>query len=330
MGSNVNSYGVQVTSNTAFNTKYLIYDVNVIQSLKEFLCDKTFLNQIQRLFTNPNDFINSLKYYPLKADAFVQNSSYQILKIGNVPTTIGARKVNYISKSIRIASMRVNPKYNNFMDYDPYTKVELFVPYFSFLSLPTNEVMGKTIDLYLSIDFDTGMGTLYIQVEGRVIMTTSQKLGIDIPIGSSNLNEVVKDNIANAVKTTAGIAMMTYGGGSKMTGALLTAKGLSMAVTSGIDAVTNSVVRYTRGNMTGGSDMLGSPTSVFLVITRPNAVRIDSNYNRIKGKPLGDIRSLGSLNGFTQVDQIHIKNIPNALEEELNEIEQLLKTGVEL
>ena len=215
------------------------------------------------------------------------------------------------------------------MDFEPYTKVELYVPYFSFMSLPVNEVMGKTIYIYLSIDFDSGIGTIYIECGGKVIMANSTKLGIDIPLGASNLNEVVKDNFANGLKVVSGIVTMAVAPTGKMTGALLTAKGLSMAVTSGIDAVSNSQVRYTRGSLTGGTDMLASPNSVYAIITRPNPITISSNYNKVKGKPLGEVKTLSTLRGFTIVEQIHLNGFDDALDEEVKEIEKLLKEGVE-
>ena len=117
----------------------------------------------------------------------------------------------------------------------------------------------------------------------------------------------------------------------KLTGAMLATKGLSMAVTSGVDAVFGSQIRYTRGSMTGGNDMCASPTSIYAVITRPNPIPIvDADYNHVKGKPLGDIKVLSTLRGFTIIDQIHLHDFPNALEEEMKEIETLMHSGIEL
>lgn len=329
MGSYV-SGGTILPNPTAFNTKYRLTSIYDVQRLKQLLCDDTFIDNFKLLFNNPSDYINSLKFYPFSLNYFI-NMSYSRVKLGKIDTDIFGYEVRSIYKYYTIATINITPRYNNFMDYEPYTKVELYVPYFGFISVPTNEVMSKQVVLKLGVDFDTGIGTLYIEVDNRVIMTQSQKLGIDIPFGATNFNEIVKDNIANGIKTTAGIVMLAVGGGvGKTAGAVLTAKGLTMAVTSGVDAVTGSTIRYTRGSLTGGTDMLASPTSVYAIITRPNAVAITSDYNNIKGKPLGDIRVLSTLRGFTTVEQIHLKDMPDALDEEMNEIESLLREGVEL
>ena len=330
MSKSVNT-GYQELAITGFNYKYIISNLD-IDALKTLLCSKTFLNQLSLLFANPSDYINSLKYYPfnVQTSGFVTTGGSERLKLGVINTEITGGAVRSIQKQVRLTSFSIAKKYYNFLDYEPYTKVELYIPYFGFISLPVNEVIGNIVNIYLSVDFDTGIGTIYIDCNGKVIMTTSTKLGLDIPMGASNLNEVVKDNLANALKVTAGIVTMAVAPTGKMTGALLTAKGLSMAVTSGIDAVADSQVRYTRGTLSGGTDMLASPTSIYAIITRPNPIPITSDYAHVKGKPLGDIRMLSTLHGFTIVDQIHVRGIPDALNDELKEIESLLKEGVEL
>lgn len=327
MGSGV-ATGNQAFANAYFNTKYILPTISSVDELKDLLCNPNFVDQLNFLFKNPSDFVNGIKYYPFAISTFL-GSTAESLKIGGQTTTISANKVTSIAKRVEVTHFTVPRSYNNFMDFEPYTKIEMYVPYFSFMNLPVNEVMGKTVYVYLSVDFDTGVGTIYIEVDGKVIMTDSAKIGIDIPMGSSNMKEVIKENIANALKVTAGIVTMAVAPAGKISGALLTAKGLSMAVTSGIDAVTGSEVRYTRGSLTGGTDMLASPTSVYLIITKPNAVPINpSSYTQLKGKPLGQIRELSSVSGLTVVEQIHLAGFDTALRSEVEEIESLLHEGV--
>lgn len=320
-----------------FNTKYLVA-ASYMPALKSILCDKTFWDNFSALFTDYSDFINNIKYYPFNVREFVTvNPDSSIIKLGNTNldgNEIRGAEVIQILKNIQIGYITIPKRFNNFLDYEPFTKIELYVPYFSFISLPPNEVIGKTVYLYLSVDFDTGLGTLYIQVDGRVIMTSTAKLGIDVPIGSSNVNDVAKENLANGVKLVAGIVTMVAGGvagaGEKVSGTLLMTKGVSMAVTSGVDMITNSTIRYSRGSLTGGTDMFASPTSIYAVVTRPNPVEIDSNYNHVKGRPLGDIKVLSTLRGFTIVEDVHLEGFDTALDEELKDIENQLHAGIYL
>ena len=326
MGTSVNT-GTQNYADAYFNSKYVLGTLSDVYELKNLLCNPTFIDQLNFFFTNPSDFVNSIKYYPFNISSFCGLSGTYI-KLGDKTTSVSGARITSIAKRLQIASFFVSRNKNNFMDFEPYTKIEMYIPYFGFYNLPVNEVMGKTVYVYLSVDFDTGIATIYIATSSAVIMTATSKLGIDIPLGASNMKEVVKDNIENALKLTAGIVTMAVAPAGKVTGALLTAKGLGMAVTSGIDAVFGSEVRYTRGTMTGGMDMLASPTSIYLIITYPNAVDVDSSYTRLKGKPCGEIRSLIGLTGFTTVEQMHLEGFSNALNSELQEIESLLHEGV--
>ena len=328
--SNLNIQPLPI-SITAFNTKYVLRDTSDIRKIKNKLCDQTFLNDLSLLFSNPSDYVNGIKYYPFNVANFVGAQYKSLFQLGlTYILDVHCKRFPTVTTAVLMAYINIPRKFNNFMDYEPYTKIELYVPYFGFLNLPVNEVMGKRVYVYMGVDFDSGVGTIYLVVDNIAIMTSSTKLGIDIPLGASNLNQIVKDNMANGMKVVAGIASMALMGSGKIAADLLAVKGLTTAVTSGIDTVNNLQVRYTRGSTTGGYDMLASPRYVYAIITRPNPVPIDSEYNRLKGKPLGEIKVLSQLRGFTIIDQIHLQNMPNALDEEMNEIEELLKRGVEL
>ena len=52
-----------------------------------------------------------------------------------------------------------------------------------------------------------------------------------------------------------------------------------------------------------------------------------NKYNSFVGYPSNVTKLVGDLNGYTEIDSIHLENV-NATENELNEIERLLKMGV--
>ena len=325
MGTSVPSSINQPFPNTSFNTKYQV-NFSQLTTLKTLLCDQSFLDRLSLLFRSPSDFINGIKYYPFSFDLIGRLSASQELYLGGrIETGIEAKQVVSIYNNVKIADIEIRREYNNFLDYEPYTKVELFVPYFSFIELPTNEVMGKTVSLYLSVDFDTGIGTLYVQIEGRVIMVTTAKLGIDIPLGSTNYNEVIKDVINNSIK--GGIGVVASIASENFAGAL------AIGVKTASQNIFGSTKRYSRGTLSGGSGMLASPTSIYAVITRPNSLMTDAQlekYSKVKGRPLEATLVLSQLHGFTIVGEVHLNDMPNALDEEMKEIETLLKKGVEL
>ena len=64
----------------------------------------------------------------------------------------------------------------------------------------------------------------------------------------------------------------------------------------------------------------------YLIITRPKPAEAD-NFNKFYGKPSNKTVRLSSCSGYTRVKDVHVDNIV-ATDNELSEIEQLLKEGV--
>ena len=176
----VTETGSQVLANSYFNEKYK-FTLDNLWKLRNLLVSDTFFSNVDLLFANPSDYINSVKCYPFNLSIISRLGNSKTLKIGKVTANnIIVPPLSQIAKKLLLGKITCLRKYNNFLDYEPYTKVEMYIPYFGFVSIPTNEVMGNQIYIYLSVDFDTGIGTVYIEVEGKVIMTVSQKLGIDM------------------------------------------------------------------------------------------------------------------------------------------------------
>ena len=64
----------------------------------------------------------------------------------------------------------------------------------------------------------------------------------------------------------------------------------------------------------------------YLIITRPKPA--EANYfNEFYGRPSNKTVKLSSCSGFTRVKDVHIERI-NATDDELSNIENLLKEGV--
>lgn len=84
-------------------------------------------------------------------------------------------------RNIVIYGGRINipNKYNNFLDYEPYTTVEIYIPFIGYVELPTDLVMGKQIDLAYDINIETG-------VANAILMND-----FDVTIGNDNENEEV-------------------------------------------------------------------------------------------------------------------------------------------
>ena len=307
--------------------------------LASSLLNTNFFDNVKDLFTDKAQFVNSIKWYPFALSNFLTiDATESDLELGGTTPTWGGvqtypvkiKKVTAILTHVLIASVVIDTEFDNFMDYEPYTTAQIYLPYLGFYALPIKDCMGRTVNVYYSIDFDTGQATAYLETDNRVIMTVSGKIGIDIPLGSGNASEIARKNFENSVKILA--SGLAIGGGimtGNLAGSLLAVKGGETAITSGVNFITDNQRHYQRGTLSGGQDILPSPTSVYVVIYRPQPNDVDiTEYCHIKGKPLGETRQLSELEGFTTVEEIHLEGFTDALKSEIDEIESLLHQGV--
>lgn len=340
--ANIVNTGASLTVQS-FNTKAILpYGTG---QLAPALLNTNFFDNVKDLFADKAQFINSIKWYPFDLSNFmdIADSLSDLTLGGTTPKWGGTvtypvkiKAVSNILTYVRIASLDIPRLYENFLDYEPYTNAQIYLPYLGFYALPIKDCMGRTIRVYYSIDFDTGQCTAYVQTtgaDGRVIFTASGKIGIDIPVGSENASAIAQKNFENSVKLLA--SGLAIGGGimsGNLAGSLLAVKGAETALSTGVNFVTDNQKHYQRGTLSGGQDALPSPTNVYVVIYRPKInATFKTNINefaKLKGRPLGQVKTLSNLTGFTTVEEIHLEGFGDALKTEVDEIESLLHEGV--
>ena len=334
--------------------KLAVLDATGVDNLGSSLNNSNFVDNLVKAFTSQSQYINSLRWYPFDLSNFMTVASEESnLTLGGHEAKWGGT-VTYNTKcklvdsdsvlrAVLVGVIDVDSYYGDFLDYEPYTTGQIYLPYLGFYALPLKDCMGKRLYVYYAVDFDTGMATAYVEVDDdytvndRVILTASGKIGIDIPIGQTNANEIAKSNFENSVKIVA--SGLAIGGGvyanrmagKSVAGGLIAMKGVETAMSSGVNFVTSQQQHYSRGSMSGGRDMICSPTNIYIVLYRPKSI-YDGNellsYAKLKGRPCGNVYTLSELTGFTTVNEVHLEGFNHALSSELEEIESLLHQGV--
>lgn len=310
-----------------FNSMYALTRDQVNSLLSE-LNTSTFIDNIQLLFETPVENLVSLRCYPFDANARQPASIGDSQIVVNVVTmqTKGKYLGNITQPMISLGSLTVPARFGNFLDYAPFTKVEMYLPYIGFVNLDTNEVMGKTLSIKYAVDYMTGMGTAFVTADGVMIYTGEGKVGVDVTLGGRNSAEIVKNNLMTGINTAGGIASTAaaIGTGGIAAGAMVGMKTLA--------STTASVIQGNQGHVTKGS--IGSsangfyaPQNAYLIITRPTPAE-PATYASVYGRPSGKTEQLQTLTGYTVVDSVHVEGITNGTQDEVTEIERLLKSGV--
>lgn len=182
--------------------------------------DNIILNKF--LTNNPIDAIVSLKKYPVKHIPHTGNR--HPLKLGKVQIATTGFDMPYSSFMYLFKPIKVFPRFgNSFLDYAPYTTLDLYIPFCGTIQLDPNDVMGHTLDVQLLIDYTTGNCDAFVSCDNLVIETASGSIAIDIPVtgtesatvDSQLSHAILSSKSATAARKLAPITgvMKTAGGG---------------------------------------------------------------------------------------------------------------------
>ena len=267
------------------------------------------VNAYKKILANPMDAILGLSLVPVTIPA---NTAKQVT-VGNIPTGISMPVADNQFIEVDCGSINVNEHWGAYLDYSPYTKCELYLPYCGIHPIDTDDIMGNTVNVVYHVDILTGACCAYVKCGGSVLYTFMGQLATTIPITGNDWTSMI-NGIINA--TTAIGSMAATGG--------LTAP---MAVSEVASTVINTAkpTMERSGSLSGTGGMMATQYP-YLILTRPRQA-LPELQNRFSGYPSFISSYLSDLSGYTEVYSVHLEGI-SATGVELSEIEQILKGGV--
>lgn len=207
---------------------------------------------------------------------------------------------NYISqgdvKSIDLGSMSIPRTYNDFRDFAPYTKIEMYVPFCGWFDLPS-WCMGKTITGTMWVDLANGTCKAVIKASKTPVAEIGGNVSYDIPFIANATGAKAGAVISSALATAAaGVGAITTPNFASVTGAIAAGANLASALNA------NSTTM--RGVLGDGSNTNGI-SKVWIKVTRPKTpngdVSIPSHYRHVHGSPCGRVMKLATGDGYTQI-----------------------------
>ena len=340
-----NSNGV-----TNMGVRYALTNTQVNSLLTELNTPGGFIDNVAKLFSTPIDNIISLYQFPFDVKALdpvwsALNDVTLIINIVQMSTT-GAH-LNPLSVPILdLGTATISRYFNNFLDFAPYTKIELYLPYVGFVELDNALVMGKTISIKYVVDFYTGKCTAFILTgsgnDETVIMTRDGTIGMNVQVAGGTGADISRSMLKLGIGAASGA--VSLGAGAVSAGAAVNAAGKATGKSVGavsdmigkstgylgnttIDAITAGQVNVHKNGSTDANNGFYAPQNAYLIYTRPTIAR-PTDYNALVGRPSGKTVSLSTLTGYTVVDQIHVEGLSTATSGEIDEVESLLKSGV--
>lgn len=291
-----------------------------LKDLSDFMWSNLFdLATYKKLFSDPMQSIIGLAIVPVHpTTSGSKNVMFGTIDSGVAMTTIGNQYVQ-----LDCGSVDIEKWIGSFMDYSPYTKVSIYLPYIGIHELSADDIMGGSINVVYNIDVLSGACGCFIKHSSRgVLYSYNGSCITNIPLTSQNFSAAIQ-NAVSAVCSGAGIIAGIATGAAPVTA--MSAAGL---LNSAANTALNSKPSVQRSGSLGGSAGILSVQKPYVIIERPN-VSVPASVQNYVGQTANITMSLGSCHGFTMCEYVHINSI-NATSEEIKEIEALLKEGVML
>jgi hypothetical protein len=251
----------------------------------------------------PIENILSVKIFPF---TFPSGSDSEI-KLGNVAMGVNGQKLpNNYNYRHDIGSVSVTKQYNSFLDFAPYTKLMLYLPFYGVTELDCSVYMGRRLSVSYIIDVVVGSCLINVYANGILTNQFSSQVGVDIPITASNRAQVESAIVSNSLKSI---------------------------VTADIGGLADSLI--SGGFSKYHTQVSGSPSSAcgmyayknpMIIVDRPSYSEI-VGYSHSVGRICLQHKQIRSLRGYTEMsDSIDLTGIP-ATSTELEEIKNILTSG---
>ena len=322
----IESVGYGYFSNTVMGTLYALYNKLDLEKIAQW-----FYNQTEKIDIANN--VISLKEIPFSLATLNIVPLDTDLKIGGVNVTYNNAniKVGQIvspattSVSVIFGEFNIPRLSNTFLDYSPYTKYELLLPFAPTPVTLPDWCVNKTVSAIFLYDIYTTACQYVIECNGERICSVSGIFGVDRPISAQNV--ALKDasrlsaQVATASSVLGGVMSSASGNiGGIVSGAIGGVSALSQMIMSG-----KQNYMYTVG-ANGDSSSVGLCHAVHLKITRTLSAE-DSNFTHVYGRPLCKYKKLSSVTGYTKCDNVNTNGL-SCSENEKQRIKQLLETGI--
>ena len=297
---------------SAVDTKFItLYNPSLgeLQNLAAYMWSSFDLTAFRKLFADPMDCILGLSIVPVA----VPDGGSAEVKVGNIGTGIFMNRAGAQYVTVDCGSITVEKYWGAYLDFAPYTRAEIYLPYIGAHALAMDDIMGRTIHIAYNIDILSGACAAFIESNGTVLYTFIGQCSSSIPISGNDFT-----NVINGILGIAGSI-----GATALSGGAAAPVAVKTIASSATNVLKPSVEKS--GAMAGTGGMLSIQVP-YLILTRPKQA-IPGLQNKEQGYPAFVTRQLGSLAGYTEVESIHLQGIP-CTSQELAEIEAALKEGV--
>ncbi|MBO5811437.1 MAG: hypothetical protein J6R32_11540 [Bacteroidales bacterium] len=318
--------------------RYYLLSQTEMEELQTFMSDASwrmdYRNCIIGMYVVPNGglFFDAIEPTTLKFRIGLNEAEGVIPQDQELDTGISCLRISGVvnNESAVIELPRMN---GNFLDFEPYSKYMVYVPFCGVIPLP-DYVAGKEIKVTIFPDVPTCTCTAVVTSEGRKIATAKGAYGSQLPVTSdgdglkaasviNSLGNIIMGAGEVALGIGTGIVPLAIAGGAQMLGSGLQA-----------DLQLGQAYGYSIG-ASGDTSFFGAGNrcEYYVAYSKWNNPDIDEGelQTNIYGHTYGFVCNkrglLKDFEGFTVCDNPHVHGF-SCTSDEKDEIERLLREGI--
>ncbi len=320
--------------------------------LGSYLWSQNFIDSmVKNIYANPIDVIIDIGLYPFN----ITPAGVKEIIVGNRGSGVSS---NYPSSEwfrFDCGSVRVKSVLNSCLDYMPYTKGYIFIPFVGYVPLDVDYVMGKTVGLKYNINLVTGQAVAFVTTDGKVFQEYACNLKSSIPLSQNNAARMWSEFLKYTVPLAIGGAAAGIGAAAGAASVHALGAEATAGIGGNLGALSNSAMDLSAGAMNIGARNAGNAASDIMsgmatkpsieksnsvgitggfcgakqkpciILERANHVRAD-DQNMYSGYPAFMTKRLKNIKGYTEVGYSRL-SIPSATQAETSTIRDIIHNG---
>ena len=286
---------------------------------------------IDKLWNNPFDgVIGLMELYCTPTDVGTKN-----IRSGFLDSGVQSQTISRYTE-IDCGSITVPEYYGNYLDYSPYSKCHVYLPFIGIVELNVDDIVGHAVNIMYKIDEYNGACIALITVAKSInvagqdvdysntMYQFSGNCAVELPLAGGTQAAIRAGLIQAAAYGLSSVIGGIASGAAGNIGGAVSQIGYGAANAIGSVVSAKSSVQHS-GSFGSSYGAMGIKTP-YIVVTRPKQIVVP-DYEEIYGFPAHKMVTLGTCIGYVRVREINVRS-SNASDEEKKRIEELLKEGV--
>lgn len=305
-----------------------------LKDLSDFMWSSFFdIDSLKKLFTDPMDCILGLNMLPFH----VNQGSNATVYLGNISSGVTMPTALSQWQTISCGSVNIGQVYDTYLDYAPYTKMHIFLPFIGIQELNTDDVAHRVISVKYKIDILSCACIAFIMADDVVLYQFSGTCGYSVPVTTMDFSSLFRASVDVAISAAtlaasagAGGAGAAAGGSSGLTATAAmdasTSAQIAQFASNSAGAIGNSKTRVKRsGALSGGPGIMGVQKP-YLILEIPRICK-PARQQHFLGYPSFITIQVSGISGYAEFESIILSGV-TCTEEERHMLLNIFKGGV--